>query len=48
MRTTFPISSTRDIVSKLPIGGVREIIEPSTVKRRCVETQYLTHLNLKI
>ena len=36
MHTSFPIASTRDIVSKLPTGD-GEIMEPNTFKRKFVD-----------
>ena len=48
MHTTFPMEFTKDIVSKLPIGEDGEIIEPSTFKKKCVETQYLATLKSNI
>ena len=40
MHNTLPITSTGDIVSKLPMEEDGEIIEPDTIKRRQVETQH--------
>ena len=48
MYVTFPIASTRDIISKLPMGEDGEIIETSTFKRKCVETQYFGPPNVRI
>ena len=38
MHTNFPITSTRTIVSRLPTGQDREVIEPSIF--RWVKTKY--------
>ena len=41
MHTTFPITSTIDILNKLPMGEDEKISKLYTIKCRWVQTQYL-------
>ena len=42
MHAEFPITSTNDIIAKLPIGEDGEVIDQNTTKRIWVEVQYMS------